>query len=115
MRLVAYRRSEDLPLVDAVFADRSGYLHAQLVDAPDAEDARIQFALSPQMPDLGGEVSGHEEIARAGSGPDARLDLEMRWHQLIANAFSGPDGATAVLRFVLDDAEIGPAGREPAS
>src|SRR5215204_2843825 len=98
MRLIDYRRSVKLDLVDAVFVDEEGhYWHFQKVDTqrPTHELARprIQLAELPHRPNSGLLVEGYHQKALRGK---SRLVIDSLWYELLLTALWARDGWVAM-------------------
>lgn len=100
MRLLAYRRTIDPSVVDAVFAMPNGFFHLQRADGSSPEGAKIQFGFRDRMPDLGKVAHGYDFLVSGGANRTAQLELESRWHELVAEALTVPGGLTALARFI---------------
>jgi len=98
MRLIDYRRSVDLDLVDAVFKDGEGHhWHFQKVDTqrPTHEHALppIQIAELPDPPKSGLLAEGYQQMALRGK---SRLVIDSLWYELLLTALWARDGWVAM-------------------
>jgi hypothetical protein len=98
MRLIDYRRSDELDLVDAVFLDGEGrHWHFQKVDTqrPAHEQARprIQLAELPDRPRTGLLAEGYDQKTLTGKSP---LIIDSLWYELLLTALWARDGWVAV-------------------
>jgi hypothetical protein len=99
MPLLAYVRTDNPPLVDAVFAEAGGFTHLQWVGQAEAGDARIQYRAAERLPDLGVAADGYEVLVWGEGRPGAGLDFESRWHELITTALTS-SAVSAVARYL---------------
>jgi hypothetical protein len=104
MQLLEYRRSDDVDLVEAVFADAEGqFLHIQKLGtqraAREGGRPRIQYAEHDQRPPIGVAATDYAVLLEGRDG--AWLEIDSQWHELMVTALESAGSAAALVRAAL--------------